>query len=363
MFLSNTSFEHCNEDVNHPLRDMLPLILIICACAFGLWIFWPKLGLLARYTQARSLAARSRREDVLKHILKCEANNESPTTNSVAGVLGVTPNRAADLLSGMEQRGLISHQNGCLHLRPSGRELAVHVVRAHRLWESYLADQTGVAEAQWHPQAERQEHLLSPQQTEALAARLGHPVRDPHGDVIPALGEELKSDVGQSLNTVSLHVPVIVGHIEDEPEAIFAQLSALGLRPGMKACVTGKSEGEVRLWADGREYKLSPILANNIAVVPLPEVRAEDLFGEEFLDRLKTGQRARVVALSPACRGPERRRLLDLGFVPGTIVEVEMTSPLNDPVAYRVRGSVVALRSEQARLIQIAREATIPAAA
>lgn len=302
------------------------------------------------------LAARSRREDVLKHILKAEANNQSPTLHSVAGVLGITVNRAVELLSKMEAGGLIGYQDGRLHLRPTGRELAVHVVRAHRLWESYLAEQTGVAEIHWHHQAERQEHLLSPQQAEALAARLGHPVRDPHGDAIPAAGEGLKSDVGQSLNAASPNVPLLIAHIEDEPETVFAHLSALGLRPGMKACVTGKSSQDVQFRAEGRDYQLPPILANNIAVVPLPEARAEDLFAEEYLDHLRPGQQAKVLALSPACRGPERRRLLDLGFVPGTRVEVEMTSPLRDPIAYRVRGSVVALRSEQARLIQIVRE-------
>jgi DtxR family Mn-dependent transcriptional regulator len=119
----------------------------------------------------------------------------------------------------------------------------------------------------------------------------------------------------------------------------------------------------LRLWAEGREHELSPILAHNLAVLPLPEARPEDLFAEEYLDQLRPGERAKVVALSAACRGPERRRLLDLGFVPDTEVEIEMSSPLGDPVAYRVRGSVVALRSEQARLIRIRREAAVPVAA
>lgn len=340
---------------------MPSLIILTCVILLALWAAWPKSGLVARWRHGRSLAARSRREDALKHILKCETNQQTPTAHSVAGVLGITPNRAAELLSGMEARGLISHEEGQLHLRPAGRELAVHVVRAHRLWESYLAEQTGVAEVQWHHEAERQEHLLSPQEAHALSAQLGHPLRDPHGDPIPAPEDELKADSGQPLNTATPNVPLIIAHIEDEPEAIFAQLSAHGLRPGMKACVTEKSPQELRLWADGREYTLPPILANNIGVVPLPEARTADLFGEEFLDQLQPGQRAKVVTLSPACRGPERRRLFDLGFVPGTPVEIELTSPLGDPVAYRVRGSVVALRSEQARLIQISRGEALPA--
>jgi ferrous iron transport protein A len=53
-------------------------------------------------------------------------------------------------------------------------------------------------------------------------------------------------------------------------------------------------------------------------------------------------------------QGPERRRMMDLGMVPGTVIVVEMNSPLGDPVAYRVRGALVALRREQARLVLIA---------
>jgi Fe2+ transport system protein FeoA len=69
------------------------------------------------------------------------------------------------------------------------------------------------------------------------------------------------------------------------------------------------------------------------------------------LDQLKPGQSAIVANLSAT--GLNRRRMLDLGILPGTKVEVELVSPLGDPVAYRVRGSVVALRREQAREIEV----------
>lgn len=67
------------------------------------------------------------------------------------------------------------------------------------------------------------------------------------------------------------------------------------------------------------------------------------------------GEVATVTGLSPACQGPQRRRLLDLGLVPGTRVTVEMRSPLRDPVAYRVRGAVIALRRHQADWVQVER--------
>lgn len=66
---------------------------------------------------------------------------------------------------------------------------------------------------------------------------------------------------------------------------------------------------------------------------------------------LSTGQVGVVTELHS--QGPERRRMMDLGIVPGTRVTVEMKSPLGDPVAYRVRGALVALRREQARLVWI----------
>ena len=66
-------------------------------------------------------------------------------------------------------------------------------------------------------------------------------------------------------------------------------------------------------------------------------------------------QRARVLEL--LSEGAERRRMLDLGILPGTVVENVMRSPLGDPIAFRIRGSVVALRKEQAKLVRVATEA------
>lgn len=324
-------------------------------------LVWPRHGMLARWHRSRELAERSRREDVLKHALKCEASGRPSTLDSIAGALQIGRGMAADLLQDLQDRGLISLEGDVLVLKPTGREMALHIVRAHRLWESYLAEQTGVAEAEWHQRAERQEHLLTPQQTEALAAQLGHPLCDPHGDIIPDAHGNLAGEKGQPLPALPANTPALITHIEDEPETVYAQLCAQGLRPGMKAFVIEKSAHRIRFWADGNEHVLAPVLANNITVVPQPDFKTEDLLEEEFLSGLQPGGRAKVIGLSPACRGVERRRLLDLGFVAGTAVEVEMVSPAGDPTAYRVRGTVIALRREQAGLIRITAAEAVPA--
>lgn len=322
------------------------LVMLLC-------LAWPRHGLLAQLRRAREHARRSSREDALKHILKSEANGRVATLDSIAGALQITTGAAAQLLEALEACDLLTFEGGRLRLTVAGRDMGLHVVRAHRLWESYLAEQTGIAEKEWHHRAEKQEHLLTPEQTTALAAKLGYPMRDPHGDAIPGADGALEGDLSQSLNSVDPEMPVLITHIEDEPETVYQQIVALGLRPGMRAFVIEKSAARIRFWADGNEHILAPVLAENISIKPIPEFRTPELFEEEMLSNLKTGGCARVVGLSPACRGPERRRLLDLGFVPGTLVEVEMVSPAGDPTAYRVRGSVLALRREQASLIRV----------
>ena len=70
---------------------------------------------------------------------------------------------------------------------------------------------------------------------------------------------------------------------------------------------------------------------------------------------LRQGESGRVLDISQECRGLERRRLLDLGVLPGTVITAEMRSPSGDPTAYRIRDAVIGLRAEQARMINIAR--------
>ena len=72
-----------------------------------------------------------------------------------------------------------------------------------------------------------------------------------------------------------------------------------------------------------------------------------------ILSELIPGQKALVQHISDDCQGIERQRLMDLGFVPGSTVEVEVVSPFKDPTAYRIKGGLIALRKSQASKIQI----------
>jgi Fe2+ transport system protein FeoA len=111
----------------------------------------------------------------------------------------------------------------------------------------------------------------------------------------------------------------------------------------------------VHFRADHQEYKLAPVVAANILVTPSPKEQLDDLISSQPLAELRLGEQGKVISISPACRGPERRRFMDLGILPGAIITAEMRSPGGDPTAYRIRGALIALRQEQAKLINVLR--------
>ena len=328
----------------------LTLAFLLGALALGA-LFWPGRGVLARSRQKHANAGRVLREDALKHLCNTEVARRQPTLRSLAGALNLKPDATSVLLRDMEQDGLLSFASGELRLTSKGRSEGVQVIRAHRLWECHLAEQTGIHASGWHAEAERREHWMSSAEVDALSAQLGHPTHDPHGDPIPGAGGDLATDGGEPLDTLTPSKAARVVHIEDEPAALYAQLAALNLRPGMRVEIHDKNEQRVHFTADGAEHELAPILAHQIEVLPLPEMESEE--GVETLASYRPGERAKVLGLALGSRGPERRRLLDLGFVSGTIVAVEMLSPSGEPTAYLVRGTVIALHREQAGLVLV----------
>jgi DtxR family Mn-dependent transcriptional regulator len=294
-------------------------------------------------------------EDTLKHLYESEVNGVVSSMQSVAGAARLSVDDAADVLQNLQRRRLIELEREGIRLTATGREMGLHVLRAHRLWESYLADQTGFPEPEWHGRAHDLEHGLSPSEVDALSARLRHPTHDPHGDPIPTATGEFSGQQGVPLTTAPVDQPLRILHMEDEPKAVYAQLVAVDLHPGMPVRLVEVSPERVRLVAGGTEHVLAPLVAASVSVEPLAEERAAETPVGEPLSALQAGDSGRVVAISRRCRGAERRRLLDLGVLPGTVIRAELRSPNGDPTAYRIRDALIALRVEQADLIRIER--------
>jgi DtxR family Mn-dependent transcriptional regulator len=307
-------------------------------------------------TKLEKSAERILTEDALKHIYKWEANGRRPTVESVSGALQVPRDDATGLLDKMVAHQLLQLTEGELHLTPAGQEYALQIIRAHRLWERYLADETGYPEDEWHDRADRLEHSISAAEVDALSAKLGNPLHDPHGDPIPRASGEFVPHGGQPLTKLSSGQTARIVHLEDEPPLVYAQLIAEGLHPGMELQVTEVSPQRIRFVAEGEEHVLAPMMATNISVESLSPDQASGIGPSDRLSDLKPGETARVTSISPACRGLERRRFMDLGILPGTVIRAEMISPSGDPTAYLIRGALIGLRKEQAALINVSRE-------
>jgi len=319
------------------------------------WFFWPGKGLLALMARARANTLKVQLEDALKFLFECEYRNAPCSLHTIAGNLHIASNRAATLLDRLGEMGLIEHGDDTFNLTDAGKSYALRIIRVHRIWEKYLADETSMDYKHWHGQADQKEHQLSWEAAEKIAGRIGNPVFDPHGDPIPTVSGDLPVHKGITLSSLKEGQVGRIIHLEDEPGYIYEQLMALGLYPGMLVFVMDVSEGKIRFAADGEEMVLTPLFAAAITVDPLQEAVTVNK-KQESLSSLAIGEQAEITGISPNCRGQQRRRLLDLGIIPGTIVTAEIKSPSGDPVGYRVMGAVIGIRKKQADLIYITKK-------
>jgi len=291
-------------------------------------------------------------EDTLKHLHECEYRGQSASPESLAGAMSYDLSTSATLLNHLLTSELVEAAQGIFSLTNKGREYARHVVRAHRLYETYLAQKTGVDETEWHRKAEIMEHTLSPEQMKSMAEELGYPRYDPHGDPIPTAAGDLPPVQGVPLLDCDEGWEGCIVHLEDEPPELYAPLVNAGLAPGMRIKIESMTSANLTLNVEGRRIQLDRTSGMNLRVAPF---QGDESFDQSVirLSDLSIDEAGSVVGLSPACRGAERNRLLDLGLVPGSPVQPVLSSAVGSPIAYLIRGAVIALRREQADRVMI----------
>lgn len=285
-------------------------------------------------------------EDVLKIAYSLHERGGAWNKHDLAralGVPGVLPGEAAAAL--FVSQWAEEDAQGAMRLTASGEARARELIRAHRLWERYLVDRKGMPMEEIHAEAHRREHEITPQEMKNLDIELGYPAWDPHGHAIPAQGARVPSPQGQPLSdagTPGSRLRIL--SLDDEPAALLAQLIALGLKPGLDVEVRDRESDLLRVKWDGTTVPLAVAAARHVSVMPAPALAVP-------LDELPAGSRGRVVEIKGG--GRHQRRMLDMGFIPGAEVNVVRKAPLGDPVAYRVKGTAVALRQEDASSILV----------
>jgi len=311
----------------------------------------PKFGVLRLWKKLHRNSERVLIEDALKNTFDAEYKGTNATIQSIAGAINISVNKAYELISKLEKMGLITSNGEEISLTENGRNAAIKIVRIHRIWERYLADETSLKEHEWHQEAEYREHNITFEEANKLASQIGNPLFDPHGDPIPTIDGKIIERQGVPLLSLQKGEVGIVTHIEDEPTEIFAQIIALGIFPGMEIRLIESSKERIKFTANGEECILAPIFAHNITIVKKEIAKIKKR--NRTLNQLKTGSEAIVIGISPACRGIQRRRLMDFGIVPGTKIRAELESLSGDPRGYFVRGTTVAIRNLQAENIYI----------
>ncbi len=333
-------------------NPVISLVVFVLATALLLILFYPKTGLYWRIQKSFKNDTKTLIEDILKKLYHAEDNAKTLNSNDIINAITASPKTIVAIIAEMKDKELIKFENGDIKLSEIGMDYALRIIRVHRLWEKYLSEKTGFDKKDWHNIAEKVEHELDSNQTNELAINLGNPRFDPHGDPIPTESGEIEQIQGKPLPTFKEGTIGKIIHIEDEPDIIYKQILAEDLHIGSHIHIIENYDKRIVFHSEGEEFILAPIVANNLTISELlkDEISEEDIFR---LSNLKEFEKAKIIGVSSECRGEMRRRLLDLGFVINTTIKVDLTSPMENPRAYLIRDTSIALRNEQAKFILI----------
>src|SRR6202453_457092 len=178
-------------------------------------------------------------EDYSKAIFSLESRRQEPvSTNALAERLGITPGSVSSMLKRLDELGLITHvpYRG-VRLTGDGRRIALEVIRHHRLLESYLTEALGMSWDRVHAEAEVLEHVLSEDLEALIAAKLGHPTVDPHGDPIPTAELELEERATERMEILQPGDEGLFVRVSDSDPEMLRYLAERGIAPGERFTV------------------------------------------------------------------------------------------------------------------------------
>src|SRR6476619_4895022 len=175
-------------------------------------------------------------ENYAKALYELQARGANPVrTKAVAERLGVTAASASGMLKRLADEGVVDYEayHGA-RLTPEGERIALEVIRHHRLIELLLAEVLGMPWDQVHSEAEVLEHHISEELEELIAAKLGQPARDPHGDPIPDRDLNLAEDESVPLSEVEPGRTATFVRVSDSDAAMLRYLGERGIHPGVR---------------------------------------------------------------------------------------------------------------------------------
>jgi DtxR family transcriptional regulator, Mn-dependent transcriptional regulator len=193
----------------------------------------------------------------------------SVATSALADRLGVSPASASAMVKRLAELGFVSHEpyHG-VRLTPAGEKVALEVIRHHRLLELYLSEALGMPWDRVHDEAEVLEHAISEELSDLIAAKLGDPTHDPHGDPIPTRDGRIEEEVTRSLAESRPGERVVLARVSDSDPEMLRYLGERGIEPGTSIEVVGREPfgGPLNVRVDEREVPLGLGIARAMRV-------------------------------------------------------------------------------------------------
>ncbi len=205
-------------------------------------------------------------QDYLKVIYKLQQQDRPVPTTAIAGRLGLSSAAVSKMLKHLAKLQLIEHNRyQGVELTDAGERIALEVIRHHRLLELYLVEALGVPWDQADAEAEVLEHVLSEDVEERIAAALGNPTRDPHGDPIPSMDLALENRARLSLADVPTGAHARVLRVPDRDPRLLRYLGDIGLVPDADVTVVRREPMDGPLHIQVGDSQSTRVIARDIA--------------------------------------------------------------------------------------------------
>lgn len=226
---------------------------------------------LSEQNRSRELLS-SAHEDYLKAIYTLEARGQNVNNSALARHLDVSPASATNMVKKLADLELVTHTPyQSIALTPSGEQVALEVLRHHRLLELYLHQALNIPWDQVHAEAEKLEHVISDLLEDAIAAALGNPRVDPHGDPIPTKEGHIEQVEGVLLYEAEVGRSYKLVRVLLQDQDRLSYLGSLGLYPDAAVTVLERApfEGPLLIDVDGNHHALAHDMAAFLQVLAL----------------------------------------------------------------------------------------------
>jgi DtxR family transcriptional regulator, Mn-dependent transcriptional regulator len=208
-------------------------------------------------------------EDYLKAIYALETAGGTASTTALAARLDVSPAAVSGMVRKLAALGLVDHKRyHGVRLTERGRLVALEVIRHHRLLELFLVESLGMSWDAVHAEAEVLEHVLSEPLEALIAAKLGNPSLDPHGDPIPTPELAISDEQGRSLYELEPGEHGTFSRVSDADPEMLRFLTERGIAPGARLEVIERQpfEGPLYVRSGDQVHVLGAVLARAMRV-------------------------------------------------------------------------------------------------